>query len=292
MGPAEQKLIQLMGIPIESKTEPILGYNIHYVKTGQGPALILLHGINLGWGEWYKNIPELAKHFTVYAVDLPGAGQSSTIDFSKTKIDQIYTQIITGLITKLELPECHITGHSVGGWISLKLALNKQIKILKLVLVDSLGFSSYLVYKQRPLAFKSTTNFLAKTVMRPNRNNLKNFLTGVLNTPDSLPPELLDYYVENVATSPLRHPFFLIHQLLKPFSIKPEFTLTQELCNINSPTLILAGDNDPLLPWNKNQPNFSRIPHQKTLQIENCGHVPPLEKPDYFNQILTDFLNS
>jgi len=74
----EQTLANSLGIELAIKQIPIGAHKINYLVAGKGEPLLLIHGANFGWGVWYPNIPELAKHFTVYAIDLPGAGHSST----------------------------------------------------------------------------------------------------------------------------------------------------------------------------------------------------------------------
>jgi predicted nucleotidyltransferase len=52
---------------------------INYATAGKGLPIVLIHGGNIGWGQWYPNIPELARYFKVYALDLPGGGRRSRI---------------------------------------------------------------------------------------------------------------------------------------------------------------------------------------------------------------------
>ena len=73
----EKKLADSIDASIEIKQMDIGKHRINYAVAGQGPALLMIHGANFGWGMWYPNIPALAKHFTLYMIDLPGAGRSS-----------------------------------------------------------------------------------------------------------------------------------------------------------------------------------------------------------------------
>lgn len=60
----------------ESAYREVDGVKLHYVKGGQGPLVMLVHGFGQTWYEWHQLMPELAKRFTVIAPDLPGLGQS------------------------------------------------------------------------------------------------------------------------------------------------------------------------------------------------------------------------
>jgi len=287
---AGEQLIRTMGIDTRSEMLKLEGLDIHYIKAGSGPPVLLVHGINFGWGLWYKNIPELAKYFTVYALDLPGAGGSSRINFKQTDIALLYPKVVKAFVRQLITGDLCIVGHSVGGWLAIKLCLENSFPIKKLALVDALGFSQYLVWKQRLLVFSFMADFLSNTVMRPTLKNMRDFLGGVFLDVKKMPAELVEYYQKSVSVKPVSHPFRLINKLIEPFRVRPEFVFGNELNKISQQTGIFFGEQDPLLPLKKNQPSFAKIPHQKTFIIPLAGHVPQVENPETFNTLLVNFL--
>ena len=112
----------------------IKGHDISYSVNGDGHDLILLHG----WGankEIFKPlIEELSEDYRVYAIDLPGFGQSE-IKYALTLSD--YVDILGSLIKELQIEEPIILGHSFGGRIAIKYASENEIK--KLILVSTPG---------------------------------------------------------------------------------------------------------------------------------------------------------
>lgn len=111
-----------------------LGANckLRYLKIGTGKPLILMHTIRTQLDYFQEVIPELAKHYTVYAVDLPGHGRSS-ID-TKVNYDEPYMrQAIVTFIEKLDLSNVTLAGESIGAVLALTVASKVPARIIKVV---------------------------------------------------------------------------------------------------------------------------------------------------------------
>ena len=94
----------------------VLGTKLHYVRGGQGPAVILVHGFPEDWMEYRAILPRLAKRFTVVAVDLPGIGKSSPANGGyDTATLAAHIQALSGAL-KLERP--YVVGHDLGGLVT------------------------------------------------------------------------------------------------------------------------------------------------------------------------------
>ena len=70
----EQALLQTIGVQAQVKRIQVGRFHINYLTAGTGPPVMLIHGGNIGWGQWYPNIKTLAEHFSLYGIDLPGSG--------------------------------------------------------------------------------------------------------------------------------------------------------------------------------------------------------------------------
>jgi pimeloyl-ACP methyl ester carboxylesterase len=92
------------------------GARLHYVRGGQGPAIILLHGFPQDWVEYKAIMPRLAQQFTVVAVDLPGLGASepSTNGYEATNL----AAYVHGLSEALSLERPYLVGHDLGGVVA------------------------------------------------------------------------------------------------------------------------------------------------------------------------------
>lgn len=289
---AEKKLSESIGVALEIKQVAVGSYNINYVTAGQGEALLLIHGANIGWGQWYKNIATLSQHFTVYAIDLPGAGSSTKIDFRKSDLTKDFVDVVDGFVVAQNLERVSMIGHSFAGWITLKLALRQRKYLHKIVLVDSMGFTSYTPLKQRLATFYPIVQLLIKVAVPATKEGLENFSKDVMDkhTSAKLSHEFIEYLYEAVNREKLTHPLQLIHRLLSFGHLRKELVLIDELPRIKKRTLVIFGDNDPLIPLEKVREKLTLISNAQVKIFPETGHLPFIEKSDEFNKIVIDFL--
>lgn len=291
MGYSEKKLIEAINTPLAIRQTSIFGYQINYISAGSGPPLLLIHGANIGWGEWYLNIDELSKHFSVFAVDLPGAGESSDPDFRKADLDRDYIMVVDRFIQNLGFDKISIVGHSFGAWIVLRLAMQKKPYIGKIVLVSPMGFSDYIPPRQKPLVIYYLAWLLSKTVMRTTKNNMAKFISEAVENKASIQEEFINYYFERVKRKAENHPFFFIHMLIRFLGTDPKLFIAG-LKNIKMPVLVTVGDKDRMVPLSRNLKFFRQIPNAQIEVVKNIGHVFPIEAPALFNKMVIDFLTS
>ena len=285
----EKEIAQLMQIPYHIKKLNIGEHIINYLVAGNGPPLLLIHGINIGWGQWYKNIPELSKYFTVYAIDLPGSGFSSSAGVYSSGLEKLLIKTIEEFILRLKLDPVNLIGHSLGGWVVLKLALRKRINIKKIVLVDSLGFTTYVPWRYKLLSFSFLTRLLMSTVMRPSKNNMRSFLTSVIQEKETVDEIFIDYFLHAIKSHGV-HPFIFINKISGFFKVKKELVLIDQLSKIKQPTLIIMGENDPLVRVVDIHKTYILIPNAKLEVFLNTGHVPQFENVVTFNNLVVQFL--
>ena len=118
----------------ESQFAPVNGIRMHYVKMGEGPLLILLHGWPQTWYEWRKVMPALASKFTVVAPDLRGLGLSEKTPTGYDKHN--IAEDIAALIKHLGAGSAIVVGHDMGGKVAYVLSLLHPELVTKLILVD------------------------------------------------------------------------------------------------------------------------------------------------------------
>src|SRR5215216_5991502 len=113
---------------------------IRYLTAGEGPALLLLHGAGDNALDWRWVLPALARTHRVYAPDLPGSPDSArpVADYSSA----FFERFIIGFLDVLGIERATFVGSSLGGLISLRLALSESAYVGALVLVDSAGLGS------------------------------------------------------------------------------------------------------------------------------------------------------
>jgi pimeloyl-ACP methyl ester carboxylesterase len=112
---------------------------IHYLKSGTGPPVLLLHGGACESSDWVETMTALSDRFTFYAPDLVGYGLSD-----RNKAGYLLSDFVDSMLVFMEtlgIESCDIVGHSLGGRIAVEIALRNTQKVRKLVLIDAAGFS-------------------------------------------------------------------------------------------------------------------------------------------------------
>lgn len=126
---------QTPGKAIVSKTAEVNGLKIHYLTSGQGPAVILLHGYTQTSRMWKPLIPKLAPRFTVIAPDLPGFGDS---DIPKDGLDmKTAATRIHALAQSLHVEKARVVGHDIGLMVAYAYAAMYPDEVEKLVVMDA-----------------------------------------------------------------------------------------------------------------------------------------------------------
>src|SRR5207245_10898775 len=120
---------------IASKTAEVNGLKLHYLTSGHGPAVILLHGYTQTSRMWRPIIPLLADKFTVIAPDLPGIGDS---DIPKDGLDMKNAAIrIHALSQSFHIEKARVVGHDIGLMVAYAYAAMYPTEVEKLVVMDA-----------------------------------------------------------------------------------------------------------------------------------------------------------
>jgi len=256
--------------PPPEKVASVYGQNIRYFEGGQGPAVIFLHGLGAVKEVWLANLPALSGKYHVYAIDQLGFGHSDKplIDY---KIST-WVDFLQAFMQSQNIGKATIVGNSVGGWIATEFAVAHPEMLDKLVLVDSAGL---------PWGQEGTTVPLNPSSIGETRTLLEALFYDKKN--------VTDQFVVQVFTNHMRNnDGYTIQRTLASFA-QPEFE-DGKLKSIHAPTLVVWGRQDELIGVDRAEKFRDGIPGAKLVIIEQCGHVPQIEKPEEFNRALLEFL--
>ena len=247
----------------------VQGQHIHYDEAGQGPVLILLHGLGSNAGIWVNNIAPLAAHYHVYAPDQIGFGHSDKplLDY---KI-QTFVEFLQGFMESQNIKQAALAGNSLGGWIALDFAAQHPDLVGKLVLVNSAG----LRFGQGPVPDLNPSSL----------TSMRQLLELIFYNKQMVTDEFVHYAFANHLKD---NDGYTIQRTLAGFA-QDQFE-ESKLGSIHVPTLIIWGRNDELIPLAKGEQFHQGIAGSKMAVIDQCGHLPELEKPEEFDRVLTDFL--
>ena len=248
---------------------------------------MLLHTLRTQLDLFEKVIPELSRHFTVYALDYPGHGYS---DIPKARYDAaFFTEAVEGFLDRLDLRDVTLAGVSIGGSIALIVAARRNPRVLRVVAINPYDYAKGRGMARSSLfggivTYASLLPVIGETVMR-----LRNFLImrAVLNggvaAADSIPPALLkEMYL--VGNRPGHYRAFL--SLLR--NAETWETATKNYGRIEVPVLLVWGDQDWARPPEREH-DRSLIPGVQMTTLERGGHFLPLDRPAELSQLITRF---
>jgi len=125
--------IQSKEIEDISKSVIIDNMRVNYIDVGEGPTLILIHGLGADLSKWEKNILHLSLTYRVIALDLPGFGKSDRVNHEYR--GTFFINVIRELMDYLGVSKATLIGNSMGGWLSLLFAETYPQQTEKLILV-------------------------------------------------------------------------------------------------------------------------------------------------------------
>ncbi len=253
-------------------------------------VLLLIHGLGSYAKGWGRNIPELAKHYRVIAVDLPGYGKSDKGFYPYTL--PFYAQVLTELLSELKVEKAVFVGHSMGGQIAMVTSLLYPERVDKLVLVSPAGFEKFTDGEGAWMKRAMSPEFVHDTAIRNIDTNLKaNFY--------QLPPEAEFMITERIQMRGAKDFDAYCYAVSKNVAAMIDYPMWDKLARINHETLIFFGDKDNLIPNSAlhgsstesiAQIGAGQIPKNKLIMVPDCGHFVQFEKPDVVNPAIVEFV--
>jgi pimeloyl-ACP methyl ester carboxylesterase len=275
--------------PIQRRTCVLHGRQVAYVQEGNGPVLLLIHGIAGTLDNWEPVIEPLARNHTVLAPDLPGHGGSEpgAGDYSLGAL----AAGLRDLLVALGHDRATLVGHSLGGGIAMQFAYQFPEVAERLVLVCSggLGGEVSLILRAATLpgsgSVIAATAALATVIGRSLGRGLA--AVGLRPTPDVA--EIARGYA-SLADRERRTVFLTTLRTVvgaggQRMAGGDRFYLTGTM-----PVLIIWGARDPIIPVRHGELAHAAIPASRLEIFEGAGHLPQLESPARFVSVLERFI--
>ena len=261
------------------------GVRLHYQEKGVGTPLVLLHGFSSSTYSWKDVFEPLSKNFRVIAVDLKGFGFSGKPDGDYTRRAQ--AALIAHLLDYLKIEKAWLCGNSMGGEVSLNLALQNPQRVAGLILIDSAGVS-----------VNGGDSLAPRYLLVPVVGRI---LTALSLTTDKLVREGLEksFYDDTKITDERVAYYYRPLQTrsgqlaaLRARTQAGQFPIEQDLSKVNARTLIIWGAEDELIPLPAGRKLNSLIKDSKLVIIQKCGHVPQEEMPAPMLDEMTKFIGA
>ena len=261
---------------MEGKFLQINENDIRYLESGNSKkTLVLIHGLGASAERWEKVIPLFAKHFRVIIPDLIGFGYSDkpladyTLEFFSSFLEKFFTA------ANIQHPI--LIGSSLGGQIAADYTTDHPQNVEKLILVSPSG------------VMKKSTPALDAYIMAalyPNEQNAKNAFELMESSGKHIDEKIINRFIERMKLPNAKLAF--MSTLL---GLKNAKVITTKLQSMTTPTLIIWGANDPVIPIQHADEFVASIKDCRFLRMDNCGHTPYVQDPKSFASVVLDFLN-
>lgn len=260
--------------------------SVCFYKEGEGTPLIFIHGLGGTLNHWTDSYKFFSSQgFQVIGLDLPGYGKSD-----KPKIEYtiaFYADFLKKFIENFKLKEKPILiGNSMGGHIASYFAIHYPEDLQGLLILDGSGLNELNLLEELTVQL----TFRQQHIGRILRYMIDIFAVNVFYRSTSKGALKFIKEQKEMATRE-DHPAYC-HALEKSTKAMMLSPLKDLLSNIQVPTQIVWGSHDRLIPSFYAQKFKDLISHSDLTIIKQCGHVPQLEKPDEFNEILLTFLKN
>lgn len=257
------------------------GVKTNYHDMGEGSPVILIHGSGPGvtaWANWRLNLPVLSEHLRVIAPDMLGFG------YTDRPADGIYTmsrwrEHLMDFADALGLEKFDIVGNSFGGALALSMAAHQPKRIQRMVLMGSAG-----------LEFDLTEALDKVWGYEPSVEAMREMLDIFAYDNSLVSDELAEMRYRASIQPGFQEAFSAMFPSPRQQHIASLATPEEEISKIDSPTLILHGREDRVLPFTNSLRLFDLIKTSEVHLFRRCGHWTQIEHKNRFNMLVSDFL--
>ncbi|GGZ38833.1 alpha/beta fold hydrolase [Streptomyces poonensis] len=275
---------------LELRHRVVHGYRRAYRLAGEGPPLVLIHGIGDSSATWAEVIPDLARRHTVIAPDLLGHGASDKprADYSVAA----YANGVRDLLTALGIESATLAGHSLGGGVAMQFAYQFPERTERLILVSAGGVGREVNPVLRAVSLPGAQLLLALLRLPGMRVQVELFarLMRFLDTDlGQDAPELLTL-VDALPDATSRNAF--IRTLRAVVDWRGQAVTMLDRCYLTEgmPTMLMWGDRDSVVPVRHAYRAHEAMPGSRLEIFEGAGHFPFHTDPARFLALVDDFV--
>jgi pimeloyl-ACP methyl ester carboxylesterase len=249
---------------------------VHYEVYGRGRPVILLHGWLGSWGLWQETMGFLGRFYRTYALDFWGFGESGKK--RETYAVQDFVSLVDQFMEQLGIVKAPLVGHSMGGTVSLSVAIKYPQRVSKVVVVGSPIVGSSLALPLKLAGYRGIA-FMLFNMMGAFR------LAVRAASPIICRDERFSDMMDRDLSRTTLESFLLSIASLRRTDLRPM------LGQITVPAMGMFGDRDVIVHPRQWEPMKQGIPHAHIERFPAAGHFPMLEEPQNFGERLKAFLD-
>ena len=262
--------------------------SVHYVKAGQGPPLVLLHGLGVSVATWHNNFSAFASRYTVYAPDLPGHGDTDKPDIAYGL--DVGVEFLPRFLDILGLDgNVTLMGNSAGGMVAAASALRQPDRFRVLVLISPVGLGRELGL---PIRLASLP-LIGKPLHKLDGKSKTRFVQRIFHDESVLPLEAHRELVRVRSIPEARRTELGVIRRNGTFrGLRKSLVIPyHDLLNLPLPTLLVWGRQDKIIPVKHAQQAAEQYPAMEVRIFQDCGHWPHMEQSEAFNEVVLAFLD-
>jgi pimeloyl-ACP methyl ester carboxylesterase len=265
------------------------GHPVGLTVQGSGDPVVLLHGIGRDRTDWFKVAPGLAERHTVYAIDIEAFGESAAWG-ERITLGSMAHMVRRTLEVVGEHRPVVLVGNSMGGAVALRMHADDPGAVRALVLVSPAGFGADAALGLRLM----TVPVLGEVLQRGHMIAATMQVRALFADAALATRELAEASARRMRRPGARRHYLQVIRDLGAWSgVRPEWRqeVLQALAAAGTPTLVLWGDRDVVLPHRHLDAVSATLPHAVPVSLPGLGHAPQLEDPDGFLALVGAFLN-
>jgi len=268
------------------------GHRVSYRCGGDGPLLVLIHGITSSSASWEPVLPELAEHFTVLAPDLLGHGQSDKPagDYSLGS----HACLVRDLMLALGHEHATIAGHSLGGGVAMQVAYQFPDLVGRLVLVASGGLGREVSPFLRAVTLPGAELVLPLIASRPviDAGGVVSRVLGRIGLRAGSDLAEIARGIASLNELGARRAF--VHTARSVIDAGGQRVDARDRLYLAAavPSLLVWGSIDPIIPAAHGRRAHELMPGSTLEVFEGAGHFPHLDDPQHFTRLLRSFVGS
>lgn len=232
---------------------------VAYQKTGEGPVVVLLHGFLESKAMWGGLASMLATHYTVVCIDLPGHG--NTPAFAENHTMELMANVVLETLAALEITQCALVGHSMGGYVSLAIAEKNPALLAGLCMLHSTATADGEEKKQNRLRAVAAVE-----------NNHVAFVKEAI--PNLFAPDNVAHFpkaISELQEAAVQTPVEGIKAALLGMRERPD--RQQVIAGLSCPVLWIVGKQDPAVPYALMPNQLTLARDSSALVLEGSGHM-------------------
>jgi pimeloyl-ACP methyl ester carboxylesterase len=272
---------------MEEHSQVIAGYRTFYRAAGAGRPLLLVHGVGGSSLTFQWNIDDLAAHFRVYALDLPGHGRSEKPELGYAVEDAV--PFLAAFIREVCGDPTALVGVSAGGLMCALTAAEHPDLVTHLVMVSSAGLGRDVTWGLRLLSLPVVRPWIESTRQDPAAVRMS--LRRVIHDPELITDKLVaEVCAERAQPGNGRAMHSALRSNLGLFGLRRWRRHLSAFKKIAAPVMIIWGRQDRFIPVRHAYRAVRWFAGAPVHIFDRCGHWPPFEHPREFNRLVADFV--